>query len=152
MIFVWYHPARAEPKWEVASLPKCPEGDWVLAETHDWVVNIHCQEITENGQDHAHFGAVHGVASAPKGEFRLEGWVRRNTVVVDMPTPRGPMSGKIDVTATGPGQSITNLGRRCMVVTLRDPDLQVDGQGVYVMIRDDAKLFTSTPAARKACG
>ena len=107
VIFVWYHPARAEPKWEVASLPKCPEGDWVLAETHDWVVNIHCQEITENGQDHAHFGAVHGVASAPKGEFRLEGWVRRNTVVVDMPTPRGPMSGKIDVTATGPGQSIT---------------------------------------------
>jgi hypothetical protein len=88
-------------------LPPCPDGDWVLAEKHDWVINIHCQEITENGQDHAHFGAVHGVTSAPKGEFRLEGWVRRNTVVAEMTTPRGPMTGTIDVTATGPGQSIT---------------------------------------------
>jgi 3-ketosteroid 9alpha-monooxygenase subunit A len=107
VIYVWYHPQRSEPKWEVAGLPVCPDGDWVLAETHDWVINIHCQEITENGQDHAHFGAVHGVTSAPKGEFRLEGWVRRNTVVAEMVTPRGPMTGKIDVTATGPGQSIT---------------------------------------------
>lgn len=107
VIFVWYHPKKAAPKWDVARLPDCPEGEWVLAETHEWVINIHCQEITENGQDHAHFGAVHGVSSAPKGEFRLDGWVRRNTVVVEMPTPRGPMTGKIDVTATGPGQSIT---------------------------------------------
>ena len=107
VVYVWYHPAKIAPLWEVARLPTCPDGDWVLAEVHDWVINIHCQEITENGQDHAHFGAVHGVPFAPKGEFRLEGWVRRNTVVAEMNTPRGPMTGKIDVTATGPGQSIT---------------------------------------------
>jgi len=107
VIFVWYHPLKAAPKWEVARLPQCPEGDWVLAETHEWIINIHCQEITENGQDHAHFRAVHGVPYAPSGEFKVEGWVRRNTVVAEMETPRGPMTGKIDVTATGPGQSIT---------------------------------------------
>jgi hypothetical protein len=54
--------------------------------------------------------------------------------------------------AMGPNQSITNLGRRCMVVTLSDPDLQVDGQRAYVLIRDDAKVLSSTPAARKSCG
>jgi 3-ketosteroid 9alpha-monooxygenase subunit A len=107
VIYAWYHPAKAAPKWDVAHLPACPEGEWVLAETHEWVINIHCQDITENGQDHAHFGAVHGVPFAPKGEFRLDGWVRRNTVIAEMNTPRGPMTGKIDVTATGPGQSIT---------------------------------------------
>ena len=109
VIFVWYHPNKAAPKWQVARLPECPEGDWVLAETHDWIINIHCQEITENGQDHAHFGAVHGVPFAPSGEFRIEGWVRRNTVVAEMKTPKGLMTGKIDVTATGPGQSITEF-------------------------------------------
>ena len=109
VIFVWYHPTKAAPKWEVATLPKCPEGDWILAQTHEWIVNIHCQEITENGQDHAHFGAVHGVPYAPKGEFRLDGWVRRNTVVAEMNTPRGPMQGKIDMCATGPGQSMTEF-------------------------------------------
>jgi len=106
VIFVWYHPRRTAPKWEVARLPRCPDGDWVLAETHEWVIQIHCQEITENGQDHAHFRAVHGVSNAPAGDFKVEGWQRRNTVVAQMETPKGPMTGTIDVTATGPGQSI----------------------------------------------
>jgi phenylpropionate dioxygenase-like ring-hydroxylating dioxygenase large terminal subunit len=109
VIFVWYHPKNAAPKWQVARLPRCPDGDWVLAETHDWIVNIHVQEITENGQDLAHFNAVHGVQGPPAGEMRIEGWTRRNTVVAEMVTPRGPMTGKIDVIATGPGQSISEF-------------------------------------------
>ena len=107
VIYVWYHPKRAEPKWDVARMPECPDGgEWVLSETHEWVINIHCQEITENGQDHAHFGAVHGVPGAPAGGFNVEGWTRHNRVVAEMNTPRGPMTGIIDVRATGPGQSI----------------------------------------------
>ena len=73
------------------------------------MINIHVQEITENGQDYAHFPAVHGTLSPPETEFKIEGFVRRNTVEVQMQTPRGPMEGKIDVTATGPGQSITHF-------------------------------------------
>lgn len=109
VIFVWYHPKKAAPKWQVARLPVCPEGDWVPAETHDWIINIHVQEITENGQDLAHFNAVHGVQGPPAGEMKIEGWTRRNSVVAQMVTPRGPMTGKIDVVATGPGQSITEF-------------------------------------------
>ncbi len=109
VVYVWYHPKKAAPKWEVARLPHCPDGDWVLAETHDWIIDIHCQEITENGQDLAHFNAVHGVQGPPAGEMRIDGWVRRNRVVAEMVTPRGPMTGIIDVTATGPGQSITEF-------------------------------------------
>jgi len=109
VVFVWYHPKKAAPKWEVARIPYCPEGDWVLAGTYEWIVNIHCSEIPENGQDYAHFGAVHGVPGPPATEFTIDGYVRRNTVVAEMKTPKGLMTGKIDVTATGPGQSITEF-------------------------------------------
>lgn len=107
VIYVWYHPAKAEPKWDVAKMPACPDGEWVLFDTFEWIINIHVQEITENGQDHAHFNAVHGVQGPPAGDFNMDGWIRRNKVVAEMPTPRGPMTGIIDITATGPGQSIT---------------------------------------------
>ncbi len=116
VIYVWYHPHKAEPKWDVLPLPQCPDGDWVLVESYDWVINIHVQEITENGQDYAHFNAVHGVPFAPKGELKLDGWKRRNTVVAEMNTPRGPMTGQIDTTAVGPGQSMVEYIDVCHVV------------------------------------
>jgi phenylpropionate dioxygenase-like ring-hydroxylating dioxygenase large terminal subunit len=110
VVYVWYHPNKAAPKWDVAKLP-APTlgGEWVEGERHDWIISIHVQEITENGQDYAHFPAVHGTLSPPETEFKIEGYTRRNTVEVQMQTPRGPMDGKIDVTATGPGQSITHF-------------------------------------------
>ena len=49
IIYVWYHPNKAAPKWDVARIPACPDGAWVLAGVHEWVVNIHCREIPENG-------------------------------------------------------------------------------------------------------
>ncbi|KHK90165.1 Rieske 2Fe-2S domain-containing protein [Novosphingobium malaysiense] len=107
--YVWYHPKKAAPKWDVAHIPQCPDGDWVLAGTYEWEIDIHCSEIPENGQDYAHFGAVHGVPNPPATEFKIDGYVRRNTVVADMKTPKGLMEGKIDVTATGPGQSMTEF-------------------------------------------
>ncbi len=109
VVYTWFHPKGAEPKWDIARIPECPEGEWVLAGTYEWLINIHCSEIPENGQDYAHFGAVHGVPGPPATEFKIEGWVRRNTVVAEMNTPKGPMTGKIDATATGPGQSMTEF-------------------------------------------
>lgn len=105
VVFVWYHPRKAAPKWALATVPELAAGQWVLGETHEWIMKIHIQEITENGQDYAHFRAVHGVPSPPAAEFKLEGWTRRNTVRAKMETPRGPMDGEIDMTAIGPGQS-----------------------------------------------
>jgi 3-ketosteroid 9alpha-monooxygenase subunit A len=47
VVYVWYHPAKAAPKWDVARIPECPKGEWVLAMTREWIVNIHCREIPE---------------------------------------------------------------------------------------------------------
>jgi 3-ketosteroid 9alpha-monooxygenase subunit A len=105
VVYVWYHPRKAAPKWELASVPQISQEEWVEAERHEWIIKIHIQEITENGQDYAHFRAVHGVPSPPAAEFKLDGWTRRNTVRAKMNTPRGPMDAEIDMTAVGPGQS-----------------------------------------------
>jgi phenylpropionate dioxygenase-like ring-hydroxylating dioxygenase large terminal subunit len=107
VVFVWNHPRKVAPKWELHSRPEVVEQGWVEAERHEWIIKIHIQEITENGQDYAHFRAVHGTQGPPAAEFKLDGWMRRNVVETQMPTPRGPMTGKIDVTAVGPGQSFT---------------------------------------------
>ena len=80
VIYVWYHPNKAEPKCDIARLPDCPDGEWVLAESHEWIVNTHVQEITENGQNYAHFNAVHGIQGPAAGEFQMEGWGRRNKI------------------------------------------------------------------------
>jgi len=105
LIFVWHHPRRVAPKWDVASASLIDEENWVLGQKEEWIIKIHIQEITENGQDYAHFRAVHGTQGPPASEFKLDGWTRRNTVVTEMVTPRGPMTGKIDSMAVGPGQS-----------------------------------------------
>ena len=105
VVFVWYHPKKAAPKWELASRPEFDEEHWVLGATYEWIINIHMQEIAENGQDYAHFRTLHQVKSPPTAEFKIEGWTRRNTVEAKMATPRGLMNGKIDVTAVGSGQS-----------------------------------------------
>jgi 3-ketosteroid 9alpha-monooxygenase subunit A len=109
LVFAWYHPRQAAPKWEVATAPEVVNEGWVLAERHEWIIRIHVQEITENGQDYAHFRAVHGTQGPPASEFNLEGWSRRNTVETQMVTPRGPMTGIIDSLAVGPGQSFTKF-------------------------------------------
>jgi phenylpropionate dioxygenase-like ring-hydroxylating dioxygenase large terminal subunit len=109
VVFAWYHPRKAAPKWEVASAAVVTDENWVMAERHEWIIKIHVQEITENGQDYAHFRAVHGTQGPPASEFKLDGWSRRNTVETQMVTPRGPMTGKIDALAVGPGQSFTRF-------------------------------------------
>jgi hypothetical protein len=104
---VWNQPGKVVPKWNPAELPPCPGGERVEAERHEWIIHIHIQDITENSQDHAHFYAVHGIKERPSAEFKCDGWRRRNKVTAQMNAPRGPMPDIIDVTAVGPGQSIT---------------------------------------------
>lgn len=72
-------------------------------------------------------------------------------LVVEIAAPDTPRRS-IWIHGMGRNQSITNIGRRCILVTLSDPELQVDGQRAYVLLRDDAKVLSNMPAARKSCG
>jgi phenylpropionate dioxygenase-like ring-hydroxylating dioxygenase large terminal subunit len=109
MVFVWWHPHKAEPLWELSPIVEIAEEGWQAIEYRDWVVNIPIQELTENGADIAHFAPLHGTRSPPVPEFNIEGYVRESSVSTKMPTPKGIVDGKISVRAPGPGVSFTRF-------------------------------------------
>lgn len=110
VIYVWHHPLGEPPRWTLASVPELDSGDWVPFERRDWVISIHCQEITENGVDYPHFLYVHGTKSPPEPEWKIEGVKRESFVTTKMETPRGLVDGTIHVRNTGPGQSFVRFG------------------------------------------
>src|SRR5581483_954336 len=86
VIYVWRHPLKAAPMWELASIPEISEEGWVECERYEWIIKIHVQEITENGMDYAHFRAVHDTKSPPVPEYKIEGYTRRSAVTTKMET------------------------------------------------------------------
>lgn len=64
-----------------------------------------------------------------------------------------PGGGSVYVHSMGKNQTLTNLGRRCLLVIFSDPDLKPEGIGAHVILRDDATFASNfaNPAARKAC-
>lgn len=109
MIFVWWHPHKAEPLWELTPIIEISDEGWQAIEYRDWIVDIPIQELTENGADIAHFAPLHGTKSPPVPEFNIEGYVRESSVSTKMPTPKGVVDGKISVRAPGPGVSFTRF-------------------------------------------
>ena len=109
MIFVWWHPRKAEPLWDLSPVVEIAEEGWAAVEYHDWVVDIPVQELTENGADIAHFAALHGTKSPPVPELKIDGYIRYSSVSTKMPTPRGDIDGQITVRAPGPGVSFTRF-------------------------------------------
>jgi 3-ketosteroid 9alpha-monooxygenase subunit A len=109
LVFVWYHPKKTAPLWELASVPEIDEENWVVFEEAEWTIKVHMQEITENSVDYAHFGVIHGTKSAPIPSYKIEGFTRYSVVETKMTTPRGEVDGKIEVRAFGPGQSFTRF-------------------------------------------
>ncbi|MDB5429626.1 MAG: Rieske (2Fe-2S) protein [Caulobacter sp.] len=105
LIYVWRHPAGAEPLWAVEDFLPGGAAAWTLASQHDWTVGVHMQEITENGVDYPHFLFVHGVKSTPIPQWKIEGIRRHSVAKAAMETPRGLVEGQIEGNHIGPGQS-----------------------------------------------
>jgi 3-ketosteroid 9alpha-monooxygenase subunit A len=108
-IFVWYHPSKAAPLWELATVPEIQDAGWEPFETSEWIIHVHMQEITENSADYAHFVTIHGTKSPPIPTYKIDGYARYSVVETKMATPRGDVDGKIEVRAFGPGQSFTRF-------------------------------------------
>lgn len=64
-----------------------------------------------------------------------------------------PRGGSLYVTSMGKNQTLSNEGRRCLLVAFSDADLTVDELGTYILIRDDGVLSGNyaNDAAREAC-
>lgn len=109
IIFVWRHPHKVAPLWELTPVTEIADEKWTPVQFNEWIIDVHVQELTENGADTAHFRAVHDSRSPPTPEFKIDGWTRSSSVSTKMPTPRGLVDGKISVRAPGPGLSFTRF-------------------------------------------
>lgn len=118
MIFGFHHGRRAEPTWEIPAIEEVDRDDWTDFERYQWEIRTHNQEIGENAVDRAHFRYVHGTAEIPDSELTIEGHIRRATQHVKYSTPRGPVAGRIDVTAHGMGFTATRFTGICETLLL----------------------------------
>ncbi len=109
IIFAWWHPQKAAPLWDLIPVTEIADEKWMSADYHEWIIDVHIQELTENGADTAHFRALHDTKSPPTPELKIEGWTRHSSVTTIVPTPRGDVVGKISVRAPGPGVSFTRF-------------------------------------------
>lgn len=110
VVYAWFHPDKAEPLWELASVEELENGEWERIDRQHWRIGVHPQEISENGIDYAHFRAVHGTKSPPEPTWEIKGYQRNSIVHAKMETPRGLVDGSIAVRNTGPGQSFVRFG------------------------------------------
>lgn len=115
VIWIWYHPKRIAPLFDVVEVDELNSDEWSDYECYEWQIASSIQETAENAADAAHFLYVHGVKDLPKGEVVHEG-PRRCGKFVSM-SPEMDEFGNIDDTGTkwsesyldtsnnGPGQT-----------------------------------------------
>jgi nitrite reductase/ring-hydroxylating ferredoxin subunit len=108
IVLAWYHPAGAEPLWEVMDVPEYNDPDYGEYEVFEYTIGTCMQEIAENGFDAAHFEFVHShpkVGTTEKVEF--DRYDRVVLTAQQFPSSKGPVDGRIDVTGRGPGFAVT---------------------------------------------
>ena len=114
MIWVWHHPRRVPPLFELDNVPEMADPDWSEPVRYEWEVNAPIQESGENAVDVAHFVTVHGARDMPHASITLSGH-RRETDLALL-TPAIDEAGNLDFVRTetlhlvtrscGPGMSI----------------------------------------------
>lgn len=104
MIWVWYHPQRAAPMWELLRNPVIGDPDWTPLVKLEWIVHTSGQVFADNSVDVAHFKFVHGTLTVPDYKFEFDGYERRVSAFLKMATPRGPVDSTISSVSRGPGQ------------------------------------------------
>jgi nitrite reductase/ring-hydroxylating ferredoxin subunit len=115
-VWVWYHPRREPPRWEVASVPETEDPDWTGFERYRWTVRSHSQEMGENSVDPAHFRFVHGTLNVPRGEWSFDGIERVMLQRTRLQTPRGVVEAAIESRSRGIGAGYTRFTGICETV------------------------------------
>ena len=121
VIWVWYHPQRAEPSYDVKVIPEADpaNAEWGEVEVRRTTIRTHIQELAENGADPAHFHYVHGVLRMPETVLaEFDGHYRRARLETTQGTPRGEIKGCVDLESIGPGQGITRFTGICETVLM----------------------------------
>jgi phenylpropionate dioxygenase-like ring-hydroxylating dioxygenase large terminal subunit len=116
VVWVWYHPRREPPRWEVARVPETEDPGWTDFERYRWTVRSHSQEMGENSVDPAHFRFVHGTLTVPRGEWSFDGIERVMIQRTRVRTPRGEVDAVIESRSRGIGAGYTRFSGICETV------------------------------------
>lgn len=109
LVTVWHHAEGKEPDHEIPPVAEYGDPGWTPYERRSWRIRTHNHEMGENQVDRAHFRYVHGTLEVPECEAEADGPVFRVYQRSKMQTPRGPVIGKIDITAFGYGVSLVRF-------------------------------------------
>jgi nitrite reductase/ring-hydroxylating ferredoxin subunit len=109
VVMVWHHSEGKEPDHTIPVYEEVGKEGWTPLEKRQWRIRTHNHEMGENQVDRAHFRYIHGTMEVPECEGAPEGPVFHVWQKSKMKTPRGPIEGKIDVTAHGYGVSFVRF-------------------------------------------
>ena len=161
IIWMWYHPEKAEPMWDLLVLPEYGSPDWSDFQVFRWNVYTALEHFADNAVDSAHFRYTHRTADMPDTEVKFDGYDRFTTAHAPMGTPKGVINGTIKIHCRGPGQAMTwfnwdGLAEIAMVAIttpidrdhmylvqcMMQPKAQADGPGARIsqgLIREIAR-------------
>ncbi|MFZ4583889.1 MAG: Rieske 2Fe-2S domain-containing protein [Acidimicrobiia bacterium] len=106
MVFVWL---GGDEPFALPTFPWFEREDVIAPDPlYFGVITATVDDFVENAADTVHFETVHGVAAAPVLESAtFDGPIARFRTTQQYATPRGPVAGRIDIDAVGPGITYT---------------------------------------------
>lgn len=110
IVWMWYHPDRVAPLWDLMIVPEYGSPDWTPYNSElRWHIFSALDHFDDNAVDMAHFRYVHRSATMPDYEFKYDGYERWVIARMKMGTPKGMVDGSIEILSRGPGQSVTRF-------------------------------------------
>jgi phenylpropionate dioxygenase-like ring-hydroxylating dioxygenase large terminal subunit len=103
LIFVYHHPAGAEPSWDVPVVPEFESDAWTPVDLRRWTIRTHVHEMCENAFDMTHFHQLHGLLNLPEPEYSFDGPRFQLHMRTVMDTPLGHVDGALDIRSFGFG-------------------------------------------------
>jgi 3-ketosteroid 9alpha-monooxygenase subunit A len=102
-VLVYFHPAHEAPTVEVEAVPEYGSSEWTPYARRRWTVRTNIHEMVENAFDAAHFRHLHELRNIPSPEVTFSGEECRMFTETVMDTPRGPVTGALDIRKLGLG-------------------------------------------------
>jgi phenylpropionate dioxygenase-like ring-hydroxylating dioxygenase large terminal subunit len=109
LVFAWYDPSGAPPRFDVPVVPEWGSPEWTAPEVRSFEVGTHPQEMAENIVDAVHFRFVHGVPEIPPMHAETRGFEFHATQGLTFTTPQGEQPGRVDIRMFGPGFGISRF-------------------------------------------
>ena len=110
LIMVWHDIDGKEPEWDIPEIPEWNNEAWTPYWRQRWKMRTHNQDMCENVVDKAHFRYVHGMNIVPQ-PHTVDLKYPEIHMVTDtaMETPRGDVTGELEVNVHGFGFSLSRF-------------------------------------------